>query len=318
MIKQGYSSRQYKEVFKDRGTILDDSYPPLIQVGPTLYSIYPFSTKTITRVPFACTYKNQGLVAGVFVTDPLSPDYNQKTGYFTSDYNFCLESMSEIEGVTVKPYKTHAIVDLQSYDSSKLPENHRRNIKKASTGGYHHGDRDWLSVEVCTIPQHYSKLVMSLYSNLKDRHTISSDSWTNYSLEQIEILLIVPGAVLFKTVRHDGMFGQSVEIVNYSLFYIDGNNVYYHLSCQSDTGYKMNSNFLMMDTAIKFFKGLGLNKLELGGAADGTSGEGLWRFKKGFANETKQNHIIKVIYDKDHYNGMCEGKEDNGRFPAYL
>ena len=104
--------------------------------------------------------------------------------------------------------------------------------------------------------------------------------------------------------------------INYSLFYMDGDNVYYHLSAQSPEGYKKNSNFIMMDYAIRFFKNLGFDQLELGASPDGDSGSGLKRFKGGFANRVLPNKIIKLIHNKEIYDRLSKGKEGDF-FPLY-
>lgn len=296
LIKQGYSSPEYRNVYKDKGEIRDSNPPTIVRDSTDLSTIYPFTTQPLIYIPYQCTYKSQGLVSGVFITDPLEENVTLDT-----------LKLMECDNVKVEPYKTHAVVDLQSYNSSKLPTNHKRNIKKCKEKG-------GLFVTISTNPVDMHGGVKVFYDTLKERHSIKETSWTNYSYEQIEQLLKVPGTVLFEVVKERWEGGR--EIFNLSLFYIDRENVYYHLSSQSDDGYRLNSNFIMMDEAINFFKRLGLNKLLIGGKADGSAGEGLWRFKSGFATETRENYIIKVIYDQEKYATMSKGKEGNF-FPLY-
>lgn len=284
----GYSSPEYKEVYKKHGEILDDY---LIRDQIDISTIYPFVSRVLL-IPYKHTGKSRGLVSGTFVTNPLI------------DYDY------ELDG---EKYKEHFFVDLSKFSYDKLPENHKRNIKKAISGIF--DDTGYLTTEVATRPDRHYADVYYLYKNLIKRHDIKETSFTHYDEDQMKQLLSVPGTVLFKTFKHNSFF-HVPTIVNYSLFYIDESDVYYHLSCQSNEGYKFQSNFMMMYTAIEFFKGLGFNRLLLGSVPDGSNGDGLRRFKKGFSTDSTWNYIIKYVYDQKKYDILSKNKSGDF-FPLY-
>lgn len=197
-------------------------------------------------------------------------------------------------------YKLHAVAECNLFRMAILPENHRRNIKKCQVQAL---------TLVSISPADNADDLINLYPNLIKRHNINGV--TAYTPDQLRTLLKVPGAVLFKV--------RCVEygIVNVSLFYIYKDDAYYHLSCQSDHGYKINSNFLMMYDAIRFFKSLGLNRVEIGSHPDGAINDGLARFKTGFSTCTLPNQIFKYIHKPDIYAKLCVDRDLNGYFPAY-
>lgn len=298
MISQGYASDLYKNIYlKENDLLFDDFIERRIDENYSdLVSVYPFSMHDkylLWSIPNENCGRSFGFVSGTFITNPLHSVSGQD----------CDEK-----------YKEHYIVDLQKFSFDKLPENHKRNIKKQFKA------RDdglgFLTTQVETNPEGMEPLVHNVYDNLIKRHKIRESAWTHYSKSQIRDLLRVPGAVLFSTKYSFDDWHIGSQVVNYTLFYIDGSDVYYHIGCQTDKGYEMNSNFMAIFTAIIFFKNLGLDRLLLGSVPDGESGEGLRRFKSGFSTSSKWNHIIKVIYNPEVYAKLSEGKSGDF-FPAY-
>jgi len=210
------------------------------------------------------------------------------------------EGLSNVKH-TYEKYKKHHIADLKKYKEANLPENHRRNIKKAYRAG---------SVYMNMQPNVMGRAAMAhgIYQNLVARHEIPDQWFTNYDQKQFEMLLEVPGAVLFQYNGPDGVEG-------ISLFYFNGENVYYHLSAQTQLGYDSASMFAMMDTAFNFFRRLGASRILLGSVPE-TGSEGLERFKSGFCDQWKTNRILKCIFDPDLYNELSKDKSGD-YFPLY-
>ena len=282
VIKTGYSSEEYKRVYPNYAPVDDCIIRDICDGYVDYINVYPFFMEKDN----ACYYWGSSVVSATMVTNPLS-------------------------GLTIGyPYKEHYIVDLPSYDFKDLPENHRRNIKR-----YIKEDSEVTLVSRIVTNKHdgIEDYIHNYYQNLVKRHNISGV--TDYSKGQIRQLIDVPGAVLFETLYYKSIFHIPYTI-NYSLFYIDGDDVYYHLSAQNDEGYKLASNFVMMHTAITFFKSLGLNKLLLGAVADTSAGNGLQRFKKGFSTESRWNHIVKYVVNNEKYVELSEGKTGD-YFPLY-
>lgn len=284
---QGYASPEYQQVYAKHGEVRDGMI--YRQIPGTPYtdriSVYPF----YPLEDVAKSHTNE--ITTTLITDPLTEHYSPITCFLKLRYKSSQEK-----------YKDHAVVKLKDFDESKLPENHKRNIKKCNKECY---------VDVVTNKQTQLDFFNKCYENLKARHNISENAWTNYSMTDLHTLMNVPGAVLFKS------SWEEFQTLGYDLFYIQSDCVYYHIGCLSESGYDHKANFLMMFEAIKFFKGLGLDRLEIGSVPDGASGDGLRRFKQGFANMSLPNHIYKIIHNKGLYGELSKGKEDSVRFPKY-
>lgn len=291
MLK-GYLSTQYTNIYSHLGEIvpLEHSEGSLLlrkinDQDCDLSNIYPFLTynKGIPAYDLQNAIHEYNPVTVTIVTDPLKP---------------------LVSSLPAEDYKEHAVVELDKYNFNNLSDNVKRNIKTAKSD---------LEINMRILdPLHHP--LHKMYQNLVKRHNITSEL-TNYTLEQMEGILDVPGAVSF-TAKEDpkGDRNWIPKIVNRSVFYIQGDDAYYVLGCQSDEGYSLKSNFLLMHEAIETFKKLGLNRLLLGSAPEGN--EGLKRFKKGFSTQMVTNQIIKLVCNEEKYASMVDGR-NNDNFPAY-
>jgi hypothetical protein len=295
MVTQGYASQEYQNVYAKHGEIKNGFVHR--QIPETSYvdriSVYPFFSEHIL-------HEHSNEITTTLITDPLGDHFNLA--------RFCLAHNGYLKHQEV--YKEHAVVDLAKFDESKLPENHKRNIKKC--------DKNHIYTEVVANPEGYAKYACVGYKNLIKRHNISPDAWTHYSKEQIwDLVLKVPGAVLFNTMQNSDEYDREDSLLGLALFYIQGSSIYYHASFPySEDFYKLQANFDTMFTAIKFFKALGLDRLEIGSVPDGASGEGLRRFKHGFANMNLNNYIYKIIHQPSTYEELSKNKTTT-MFPAY-
>lgn len=300
MLK-GYCSKEYRSVYgesllypREEGNLVLDGLLLKRSISNDLFdlsNVYPFFTN-YNNCSLSDLYekaKESQAVSLVLITDPLNPIYMD---------------LSTGPDIQIDSFKLHYICNLKNYEFRKLPENHRRNINKSKK------ENLLVIPSIIEDVEKEAKSIFDIYQNLVTRHSIKGV--TDYSVQQIEKLISVPGTFLFKVYDSVG------HLINASIFYISGEigNIYYHLSCQTEEGYKLNSNFLMMHTAIALFKQLGFNKLELGAGADGKSSEGLCRFKEGFSTETIKNLIIKIVLRQEIYNKLSENK-NTAFFPAY-
>ena len=95
---------------------------------------------------------------------------------------------------------------------------------------------------------------------------------------------------------------------------------YSHLAASSDQGYTHRAAYAVYTHGISFFKNYRL--IDLGGTPDKCNlTQGLARFKKGFANDTRQNWICCAISDRNLYEFVCHTTGANpgstSYFPAY-
>lgn len=290
----GYFSQEYAGVYAPYGLVyggmLLREIPGSSSMGGGLIdaiSIYPFSKSSdILQQSKAAAELNA--VSATLISDPL-------------DFDSLPQQVGDHQ-LQSQWYKRHNICDLLKYDEKALPENHRRNIKESYKKGY---------VAMNMLPNVIgtAAMVHNVYQNLVSRHSIPDKWFTNYSQQQFEGLLSTPGAVLFQYNSDDGPEGVS-------LFYFNGDNVYYHLSAQTDRGYNCRSMFGMMHTALLFFKRLGAKHCLIGSVPEGGS-EGLERFKAGFSHRWITNQIFKLILDKEKYQQLSAEKPPSDFFPLY-
>lgn len=95
---------------------------------------------------------------------------------------------------------------------------------------------------------------------------------------------------------------------------------YYHLAAYDDEGYRAKASFALFDVAISTFRAQGIPWLALGGAAGVTtaeSGDGLTRFKEGWATETRTAWFGGRVLDRRRYAELSEICGDTTFFPAY-
>lgn len=237
--------------------------------------------------PFASTYplewstlpdEDPNLVCSYWVTNPTAP----KPDWWADIVKECNE---------------HYIVD--NYDYSKIPENHKRNIKK-----------NLASVSVETIIPSGDTLAQAqlfywLYSNLKERHKI--EGLADFTLAQINYMLETPGCILFKAVdTHTGV------PLGMAIFYAGYYCSYYWLAAYSEVGYERNVGFILMHEALTKLDKLGFNLVVLGAGR----GEGLSRYKRGFSSYSKKNYIALNIHNKEAYLKLLDGK-NNDFVPMY-
>jgi hypothetical protein len=281
MIKTGYSSTEYAEVYENENSqVLGFPYENFLKnkiPGTEYYdysNVYPFLAN---NYHWLADDFDKNAVSSVLITNPLR--------------EVVINRSMELE-----VYKEHSVVELSKYSLENLPTNHKRNINKSN-----------LNVTVAPNPSSFYFFMDAVYGILREKHGIKGI--TNYNKEQIAKLLSVPGTYLFVT---------SAEgyIVNYCLFYAMDNDIYYHIGTSTARGYELQSNFQVIHEACLFFKQLGFNRLLLGAVPDG-GGDGLKRFKSGFATKTVNNYILKTIINSEIYAKLSENKPDNGFFPRY-
>lgn len=233
---------------------------------------------------------NDSLVSIALVTDPF--------GDYTTD---CLrQSFKDV----VIPFKEHFILDLTRHPDCFVSPHHRYYARKAL--------RD-VAVERCDDPPQFIDDWMMLYSALVEKHEIRGiPAFSRRSfIEQLK----VPGMVIFRALCQQSTIGMT-------LWYVQGGDVYSHLSAYSDQGYKQRASYALFWTAIQYFAVEGLRRLNLGAGAGlaAGAGDGLTKFKGGWASGTQTAYFCGRIFDRDGYaeivreKGMGSGVS---YFPAY-
>lgn len=250
---------------------------------------YPlFFCNSWSKLKYDLENFNDNLVSLSLVTDPFG--------------EYSIELLKETFKDVILPFKQHFVIDLNNYSINKIPEHHKRNIKKANKN---------IKVEVCENPSEYLNDWIKLYDCLIKKHDIHGIR--AFSKKSFEQQLKVPGLVMFRAVNDEKMVG----II---LWYVTNGIGYYHLAAYNETGYEFKASYSLFDYSIKYFSGK-VKWLNLGAGAglNINADDGLSRFKKGWANEFKTSYFCGKIFNKKLYDEIAEAKSFSGSdyFPIY-
>jgi hypothetical protein len=225
------------------------------------------------------------------VTDPFSgatPDY----------LNQCFD--------IVKPFKKHYVANL-SYPLESF-------IAKTHCSHYYYAQKSLEQIDVCICnePIQYFNEWVKLYDNLIRRHNIKGV--IAFSHQSFETQLKLPGAVMAVGL-HKG------EVVGAGLIFIQGHFAYYHLAAYSNMGYKTRASYGIFWKILEYLQSQGILFVDIGGCSGIKENpeNGLWRFKKGWTNETHLVYLCGRIFDRQKYEAVCQSLNITGDeyFPAY-
>lgn len=228
----------------------------------------------------------RGPVAAVLVSDPFG-------AYDETLLRACFPDL-------MTPYKAHYVIDLRRGEG-QLPAHHARNVRRA---------RAAVEVERLADPGAHLETWVALYATLMQRHAI--DGVAAFSRASLAAQLAVPGLVMYRAVAG----GETVGMV---LWYVQGEVAYYHLAAYSAAGYAARASYALFDAARRDFAA-SLSWLSLGAGAGvhGVRGDGLERFKAGWATGTRQSFLCGRIFDREGYRALASARGATGTFfPLY-
>jgi Acetyltransferase (GNAT) domain len=200
----------------------------------------------------------------------------------------------------VVPLKQHYIRDLEARPS--LPTHHRRHIRRASAA---------LEVEICSDPAAYLDDWVRLYAGLVERFRVTGIR--AFSREAFRRQLGLPGLVAARAEREGVTVGMA-------LFFEDAPNAYYHLAAYSPEGYEVSASYALFALVLERLGESGVRWLDLGGGAgSGSDGNGLVRFKRGWATEDRMAYLCGRILNRPAYDELTEraGAFTTDWFPSY-
>lgn len=290
---RGYSGAQYIKRPIDGTEYFDiiNTYPLAV-----MSSLYEEAYGPIRALEFHYSSEISNAISLLVITDPL-----QKSNYIFED-TWCDGHSFKFD--VVREYKDHYFVDLTK--PLKLPDNHKRNIRKALAGADFNIRKPLetkyeLSDNISLVANDF----YDLYSNLIERHSIIG--MANFTKEQITQMLRVPGTLVIEA-RSKG----AGYLLGMMLIYLEDNGVCrYHLACYSDLGYEEQTGFGLLYYSIEYLKSLGYETYSLGaGSGVVTNSNGLTRYKQGFSNcPTRKNYLLFKVLQSEIYSKLCEGKE---------
>lgn len=209
------------------------------------------------------------------------------------------EALAEAFPDLVRTFKTHYVRDLaRSVEPSR---HHLRNLRRAS---------ERVDVERCEDPPRHLDEWARLYEALVRRHEI--EGIAAFSRESFARQLRVPGLHAFRARREDRTVGMT-------LWYTVDDRAHYHLGAYNDAGYEVGASFALFQAALEHLREGGVRRVDLGGGVglEDDPSDGLARFKRGWATETRQALLCGRILDRDAYARLAPEADIQGYFPAY-
>jgi Acetyltransferase (GNAT) domain len=201
----------------------------------------------------------------------------------------------------VRGYKNHFIVEPNKLRDKLLPRKHRRNLSCALKS---------IDIEICPNPLRHLDEWCALYAHLCRRHSIIGIQALSRLAHERQ--LSVPDLVMLRA----SAGGRTVGI---HLWYQQGEFAYGHLGATNDAGYELMASYALYWHALQHFQDR-VNLIDIGSTPGTTSasGDGLARFKRGWATGTRMVYFCGRILDREKYALLaCRGAGRNDFFPAY-
>lgn len=198
----------------------------------------------------------------------------------------------------VSAFKEHLIID--SSRKLEVTKHHRYYARKAEQS---------VTVEVADVPADYADEFADLYQHVARKHRLSGmKAFSRSSLRQ---QLSVPGTVLLRALS-DG------RAVASHVWMIQSDIAYSHLLAIDDRGYSASASYALYAAAIDYFRNR-TRYIDLGSSAGGSDqiSEGLYRFKRGWANATRTAYLCGAILREEDYARLSQLKISSTYFPAY-
>jgi hypothetical protein len=196
----------------------------------------------------------------------------------------------------MRPYKRHHVRDLER--AAGLPAHHRRHVRRAAAA---------VEVAVCADPVRQLDDWTRLYASLCERHgVVGIRAFSRAAFAQ---QLAIPGLVAVRAERDGATVGMA-------LWLEDAPRAHYHLGAYSQEGYEVSASYAIFDHALCHLRDRGVRWVDLGGSAGASTGDGLERFKRGWANDERAAHLCGRVLDRAAYRRLA-GVGGSGWFPAY-
>ncbi|MEP2151691.1 MAG: hypothetical protein ABJI43_15410 [Roseobacter sp.] len=249
--------------------------------------IYPISPNLRKPPPadLKVELQRMGAVTLVLVSDPLVP-----------------VSPSSLFDI-LRPYKPHHVID-HSVGPANYSKHHRAEVRRA---------RRKCTARQINLADHLKDFT-GLYDVLIGRHGLAK----MHRFDAAHFAHLAANPQAFPT------FGAFVDsrLVSAHIWArddtLDGAYAYSHLAASDDEGYATGAAYAVNDEAIRSMRDCKM--ITLGGAPDGATGDGLDRFKRGFANTTLTSFLCGVIAEPTAYNALSSRIERSSRqafFPIY-
>ncbi len=279
-----YNNFIYAKALSDDSLHLDhsDCYVIKRQIENTCYydlaGVYPI-TPMVSTAPLIHDFNHlMDFVSLVWVSDI----------FITPPHEQCVEICD-----FANDFKTHYYYD--PHQNLTISKHHRYEIKNAK------GEVQFIELG------DYLDNWFSLYQTLVKHHEIKGVS--NFTKEYFKNITTLP------ELKSTAVFYNN-EIIAMHLWLHYDNFVYSHLAASSQLGYQHRANYLIYKFILEHYYEY---YIDFGGIAGDNNdpSHGLARFKRGFANNKKNNYIYGKILNNEIYQELIRKKQKLNYFPAY-
>lgn len=293
----GYLDPAYRDSFRPFGDVL--TLPasglhllkrPLPGGGHDLAGLYPYSSLSDWSGLAADIrgLRGTGAVALSLVTDPFQES----------------RACAALAGWDVsRPFKTHWIVDL----GGDWRARRSRNTRYYAARGL--GFQDTAVVDD---PTAYAADFWRLYSAGADR--LNMAPMQRLSPQIVARQLALDDAFLTVARRGGELSGAMITMHS-------GETAYLHIMGMAAAAARLHTSYALFHTALAHLETLGCRLVSLGGGAGPTDDpeDGLYRFKKRWATESRRTWFGGVVLDRAAHAALCAraGAPDTGYFPGY-
>ena len=202
----------------------------------------------------------------------------------------------------VVPFKRHFVADTSLPTEQLVSKRHREDARRSLRK---------VRVEVCDNPPAHLDEWLEMFAVLVERHQITA--LRGFSRDAFAQQFQVPGLVMFRALLGG-------ETVGLDLWYVQGNVAQGHLAAFSRTGYGVHASYATKWKVVEYFKDK-VRWINFGGApgAGVADGDGLTRFKRGWASERRMAYFCtKVLNPKHHWElDVAAGSPGGDYFPSY-
>lgn len=216
--------------------------------------------------------------------------------------HFSRELLSATFPDMVVPFKDHFVANLRQPGSAFVSRHHQYYARRA--------------LKAVTVEEHENPAGMlddwsGLYDLLAERHQLTGIK--AFSRGSFAKQLSVPGMTMLRA-THQG------QTVGAHLWYVQGEIAFSHLTASSAIGYTLMAAYALAWAAIEYFAGK-VQWLDWGAGAglNTESADGLTRYKRGWANDTRVAYLCGRIFDHASYEEIsrAKGMMGNDYFPCY-
>ena len=192
----------------------------------------------------------------------------------------------------VHPFKTHFVADLHERARDFVSRHHQYYARKAQSR---------VQAELCPDPRALLEEWCMLYHHLVCRHGLTGVK--AFSKSSFEQQLALPGMVAFRA-THEG------QTVAAHLWLVENEVAFSHLAAANPAGYGLMAAYALHWKALEHFEGH-VRYLDWGGGAgNATEGrDGLVRFKRGWANQTRPSFLCGRIFESARISQSLRGEK---------